>query len=365
MMFRKHRRYQNRSFDAIVTAVMITAVLAVHERGHGQADYYVCESACTSPLWMQSSSTDLHDVLANLAQTGDIIWVAQGEYHPVGTNPFDIENSFELKAGISIYGNFIGNEEDLDEREPLNDTYETILDGTLASGSPAVKVLHVVHVSGNDAGLRYIDGFTIRNGHARGYVVECDEHAPVPPAHANKGGGMLVTGRNAAIIMCTFEGNVAGSSVCPILQGASSNCNTGTHYRGFGGAMALIGDTTQLSRKVEVYNCVFRDNVAQTGTFGFSSEGPLGGAMYKEGGFGTVEVMNSLFTGNVVDASPLACFGSSNDSWPAHGGAMAFGRLQGTCFGGGIASRSDVWNCTVYGNEVWSNDSASRSGAGL
>ena len=216
MMFRKHRSHRNRSFRAIVAVVMITAVLATHERVHGQgADVYVCESACTSPQWQLSSSTDLWEVLDD-ADEGDVIWVAQGEYHPVDSNdPNNIENSFELKANVQVFGNFDGTEAVIEERNPLLTANASILDGLIAANT---KVLHVVRVHGAGSGVdsRRIDGFTIRNGHARGYVEDCDVEGPTD-VNAASGGGMLVTGLNTfelGVVMCRFEENLAGADVC-------------------------------------------------------------------------------------------------------------------------------------------------------
>jgi hypothetical protein len=61
------------------------------------------------------------------ASAGDQIWVAAGVYTP--TNTADLTATFQLKAGVAIYGGFEGGETSLDDRDWL--TNPTILSGDL------------------------------------------------------------------------------------------------------------------------------------------------------------------------------------------------------------------------------------------
>ncbi|HEX2973795.1 MAG TPA: hypothetical protein VHP11_15795, partial [Tepidisphaeraceae bacterium] len=76
----------------------------------------------------------------NVAQSDDRVWVAAGTYM----------QRLSLRAGIALYGGFIGNETDLSQRDWT--TNQTILDGNYGGS--------VVTVS---SGSR-VDGFIIRNG---------------------------------------------------------------------------------------------------------------------------------------------------------------------------------------------------------
>ena len=100
--------------------------------------------------------TDLQAGLA-AAEWGDEIWVAQGAYKPTsGTLP---TVSFELEAGVGLYGGFAGAETELGQRNWK--TNATILSGDIGTvGSATDNSYHVV----TGAHLAILDGFTITGG---------------------------------------------------------------------------------------------------------------------------------------------------------------------------------------------------------
>jgi hypothetical protein len=108
----------------------------------------------------------LQDALT-AAISGDNIWVAEGTYKPdhgVGVTIGDRNATFELKAGVSIYGGFPVGGGTLEQRDPnLN---ETILSGDLNSDDQPNFVNHsenskIITKIGWTTGTTTLDGFTI------------------------------------------------------------------------------------------------------------------------------------------------------------------------------------------------------------
>ncbi|MFW5652821.1 MAG: right-handed parallel beta-helix repeat-containing protein [Planctomycetota bacterium] len=115
------------------------------------------------------------------------IWVQNGVYRPdEGTG--DRTLAFELVDGVAVYGGFVGDELNLNERDP--DTNLTVLDGDLRGNDRgdfanfddnAYNVVRAVSVG--DGAL--LDGFVIRGGNAVG-----------SPAPYDRGGGISIRDRS-------------------------------------------------------------------------------------------------------------------------------------------------------------------------
>jgi hypothetical protein len=100
----------------------------------------------------------LQDALDN-SSAGDEIWVYKGTYTPGDER----EDSFELKAGVEIYGGFTGGETVRDDRDWINN--ETILSGDIGDeGDATDNSYHVVTGAGTSTTI--LDGFTIEKGYA-------------------------------------------------------------------------------------------------------------------------------------------------------------------------------------------------------
>ena len=142
----------------------------------------------------------------NAAQSGDQIWVASGTYTPAPPGG-SRNSSFELKAGVSMFGGFAGVETWLAERNFVANP--TILSGDLnGNDSPATfdwtnhgeNSYHVVRASGVGANT-VLDGFVIRGGYA-------DTPAPTDPYNGT-GGGIAVSGGGPTGIHLRIEDNYA------------------------------------------------------------------------------------------------------------------------------------------------------------
>lgn len=168
--------------------------------------------------------TDLQTALA-AAEEGDEIWVAKGVYLP-GDNP---ASTFLVDKNLRLFGGFAGMECKLSERDI--EQHPTILSGDLNGDdvdgdfetNRGDNVMTVVRVDNTITNATWIDGFTIRNGHADG----TDDQD-------RKGGGIYATGA-PVVNNCRFEQNFA----------------TG------GGGMAVdnpFPDTVRISKSVFVSN---------------------------------------------------------------------------------------------------------------
>ncbi|MHC4574805.1 MAG: S8 family serine peptidase [Planctomycetota bacterium] len=103
--------------------------------------------------------TNLQSALARAAEgCGSQIWVAAGTYKPT-SDPNERSAAFELVDGVPVYGGFAGTEENLDQRDWVNN--ETVLSGDI-DGDDNWDVGRVVRVSGVNQAT--IDGFTITKG---------------------------------------------------------------------------------------------------------------------------------------------------------------------------------------------------------
>jgi hypothetical protein len=113
----------------------------------------------TGTSW-EDAYRDLPRALARAAKgCGSEIWVVGGTYRPADTV---VTNTFEIPAGVSVYGGFAGNEYSRNQRDILN--HETTLSGFIAlvpdgfGGYYEARNNIVVTMDGNEA---LLDGFTI------------------------------------------------------------------------------------------------------------------------------------------------------------------------------------------------------------
>jgi uncharacterized repeat protein (TIGR01451 family) len=161
--------------------------------------------------------TNVQDALS-AAVAGDEIWMAEGVYYPdvgSGRTDGDRASTFQLASGVALYGGFVGNETNRDQRDWT--TYVTILSGDLdqddtnTDGNSIAETYtdivgsnarNVVVGSGADD-TTVLDGFTITAGNADG--------SGCPGSPAACGGGMIITGSGSDPVVrnVIFSGNQA------------------------------------------------------------------------------------------------------------------------------------------------------------
>ena len=207
----------------------------------------------------ESAFPDLQEALS-VASSGDEIWVATGTYLP---SQNDRTTSFNMKAGVSIFGGFNGTETLREERDW--EVNPTILSGDLEGNDDPMNIIpdevtrldnsyHVIKSENLDSNA-ILDGFIVTGGNA-----DTTDNGP----YAKHGAGMLNINsspmiRNSIFISNTADGNGGGT-----YNGLSSNPTfnklTYAHnYADTGGGMSNVTSNPTLS------NIIFMSNTARLG----------------------------------------------------------------------------------------------------
>jgi predicted outer membrane repeat protein len=300
--------------------------------GSGGETIYVDSSATggnDGTTWANAYSS-LGDAL-DAAASGDEIWVAQGTYRP--TTGTDRTASFSIKAGVSLYGGFSGDETSRDERDWGTNT--TILSGDIGVASnTSDNSYHVVVVSNGST----IDGFTIRDGNANGDSTN------------SQGGGIVVSSCSTMIAHCAFTGNLASNGGGMYIYAYSLQNVTITDCvfqsnasPGSGGAMSIY--TAAINMRIS--GCTFTGN---------SSDGD-GGGIYM--GWKTNPVITECtFSGNSCDvggggiciyqdSTPLISHCSFTGNSAANGGGACCDLSQPS------SETAKLTSCTFAGNTAY------------
>jgi cysteine-rich repeat protein/predicted outer membrane repeat protein len=227
------------------------------------------------------------------AGPNDELWVAEGEYLPVGANG----PVLGLETCVDVHGGFVGGELALEDRpDPLA---PTVFQGDLLGDDVAMgyadNSLHVVVAT--DVTNAVLDGVTITGGRATG------------AGDAARGGGLLATNSSFVLTDVGFLGNVAlvyggglygETSNLMLVDGLFGGNGGGTTW---GGAVALsygslvVDDTTFVDNAASVGGAV--SLFQSTGEFDgdtFDGNSGAGGAIHSDGAELTVTA--STFVGN-------------------------------------------------------------------
>ncbi|WP_088654811.1 choice-of-anchor Q domain-containing protein [Geofilum rhodophaeum] len=219
-----------------------------------------------------SDAVSLQEALA-MAIASDELWLAAGTYLPGATR----DASFNLIDGIKIYGGFLGNESELEQRDWFN--YPTVLSGEIGDQNAAAdNVRQLVHVSGDaDSPVRdlWLDGLIIEGANS--------DNAG--------GGGLVLTYASPRIINVWFRQNQSATSGGAVWGDAYSEpvfvntLFTNNKAGSSGGAVSASG-------VMMFYHCLWHQNQASS----------YGGALY--GNYS--KVYNSIAwknTAGIADAS--------------------------------------------------------------
>jgi hypothetical protein len=155
-----------------------------------------------------NASADLQAMI-NASMAGDEVWVAAGTYKPI-TNA-DRGISFSMKNDLTIYGGFpnTGNPVFTDRNWGTN---VTILSGDIGVVSNSSDNCYSVIRNTDLNNTAILDGFTVTEGFADGFVNETKE-----------GPAMYNTSASPTIKNCIFTGNVAARNGVAVLNSTFSN----------------------------------------------------------------------------------------------------------------------------------------------
>jgi hypothetical protein len=296
----------------------------------------------------------LQDALS-FAALYDEVWVAAGTYTP-GNNR---NHHFLLKNTVAVFGGFVGNETDPDQRYDFGPggSNETILSGDIGvPGDNSDNSYHIFYhpealILGSSA---ILDGFTIAHGNSTG-------------AADDNGAGMANISCTPTIRNCAFVDNTSGGlggglyfNAPPISTPPSDFLVEDCLFSGntaYSGGGASISTDILVEIEVVFSHCVFEGNQ------GYSSGG-------HGGGLALVDQNNPSTLPVTLDA----CLFENNTA--LHGGGLynkaqllatncVFRGNEATYYGGGIANSSSmhspkgIVNCTIVDNH------AANSGGGI
>jgi predicted outer membrane repeat protein len=216
------------------------------------------------------------------------VWVAAGLYKP--TTGADRTISLQMKNGVAIYGGFVGNEDDLSDRDiEANPTILSgdLLDDDVITGSGSTLSItgnseNSFHVIFNPASLALtnqaiLDGFKLTGGNANGafpnYIggVICNNgssptirNCTINGNYGHWGGGIANFGASPKISDCEISSNIAlyyGAGVFNFYSSAPelTNCTIDKNKADFGGAMYNESSGPTLT------DCMISENLAIKG----------------------------------------------------------------------------------------------------
>ena len=300
-----------------------------------------------------------------VADTGDEIWVAKGTYHP--TADADRTVSFDLKAGVDLYGGFAGTETTLEQRDWT--TNATLLSGDLngddgSDGDNSENSYRVV--TANAVSDASIDGFTISGGNDDGY---------------KWGGGMHCENSSLTVSNVVFSGNTStvhgggmyNKSCSPTLTNVVFIGNTSDWQ---GGAMENVDSSPTLT------DVLFSNNSAGDGggMFNSGNSSPVLTRVTFDGNWATDALGYGLGGGmrNDYSSSPILTDVTFTGNSAKYGGGMysisgsptltnvTFSGNSASKWGGGMYNRSNsptLTDVTFAENSAYS--SSTGDGGGL
>ncbi|MBN1393309.1 MAG: hypothetical protein JW947_10990, partial [Sedimentisphaerales bacterium] len=326
-----------------------------------------------------SSWTDAYNYLQDaltVAESNNIIWVAQGTYKPDANNLYpsgigDRTATFQLKNNVSIYGGFPTGG---GSRDP--NTYVTSLSGDInVADNNSDNSYHVVTGSSTNS-TAVLNGFIITKGYADAgggmynfsgspTVTNCTLSGNSADYY---GGGMFNNSSSPTLTNCIFSDNSSTNDGGGMLNDFSSPTVTRCTFAGnsadsHGGGMFNLNNSSPT-----LTNCMFSGNSAPNGGGGgmYNSSSPalMTGCTFSgnSAGFGGGMLNNS--------SSPTITGCSFSENSASHGGGMCnfsggpkitnctFSENSADYHGGGMSNFScgpEITNCTFSGNSAGSN----------
>ena len=288
----------------------------------------------------------------NAASAGDIIFVKAGTYYPthLRTTPTSYADgdhllrdaTFSQKAGVDVYGGFLGTETKTWQRVVDADGYpvnKTIFSGDIlreaaidpaktvgdrrTDASKANAAYNVVYA--NVASYTYLNGVEVKYGSANGASSPTDRGSGISGVNSNLVVSFcIITGNTATnggggtfsstVTNCTITGNTAANGG-GTFTGTITNCTITGNTASANGGGTYLGTVT---------NCTITGNTAASG-----------------GGTRDSTVTNSTITGNTATTNGGGTLNSTVTNCTITGN---------TASSGGGTYAGTVTNCTITGN---------------
>lgn len=271
--------------------------------------------------------TDIQSALAN-AHSGQMIFVAAGDYFVEGTDPTATIN---LVNGVSLFGGFNGSTGGNPNGHPLG-AYSAIVGQYGSGGQDAYHVITADNVNSPAA----FDYFEVVQGNADG------------PGDDANGAGMFIENSNLAIMNSSFFG----------LQAASDG---GAIY--ISGGSPLLDNVTMQSDSAPNGNGIYSANaspIIENSLFSGNTAATYGGALYLTGGSPVVEA--SIFDGNTADQGGGAIYLDSTNATLAYNSFSGDQLTPGDGGDGGAITLADSSTAQVISGSITGSE-ADNGGA--
>ena len=250
-----------------------------------------------------SAISNLQFALTN-AVSGAEIWVAKGTYLP--TTTLDRTISFNIPAGVKVYGGFNGTETSLNQRN--SKTNVTTLDGNIGAIQDITdNTYHVVTLLNNTTNAT-LDGFTITNGYA------ADQAPSFSKAVTEKSSSLGNT------VLSNAGGGIYCKNSSPFISSCNIISNNGTYGAGIFTEQTssptinfcvIAGNTATLG--AGIYNATSNPNVNNSVIAGNKSYG--GAALYNSNSNPIIN--NTTISGNdCMSGLIFNSTGINNESHP-------------------------------------------------
>ena len=281
-----------------------------------------CTTGCDGTSW-DNAYRDMHEMLAQNFDSGQIIWTAEGVYYPddsLGSSSNDRQDRFVIKDELIIEGGYHPTGTYTQERDPL--TYPTIFSGEIQQDGDHTNNTETVVELRSFASL---DGITIEEGNA-GVLGE--------PGGPGRDGGGLHSAFGGKFSNMIFRNNsaVIGGGLYAISNAVEvDNCIFyDNHSYAYGGALGL--DFIPGSDVTRIDNITMEGNTSDTTAFGkdgaaiaiFSANIEVNNSIIHNHLYpyrifsGAIDMNYSLSEGGfsgvgIIDADPIFADVSTND----------------------------------------------------
>mgnify|MGYP001209392449 CR=1 FL=1 len=310
-----------------INTLIVVLCLVIYSIGVNATVRYVkpvASGMANGSSWANSS--DDIQTMINASTPGDSVWVAAGEYKP---NSYPLGcigcinsryNTFYIKDGVRLFGNFNGTETDISQRDFGNNI--TILSGDLNDDDVVTGNFSNLTISGNGENVHHvilvydidlidyntiIDGFTIKNGNAN-VPLEYNVNGALVTMY--EGGGIFVQDQNTLITNCFFINNSAffGGGIFSYGHATtvSNSVITNNVSQMDGGGISFNNVTCEILNSSIIGNKSLVNGGAISNTSGFiemynneiigNASGYNGGGMYLLGG--EYAILNNIITDN-------------------------------------------------------------------
>ncbi len=349
----------------------------------GQITYVSAGAAGDGSSWANASG-DLRAVL-DAASFGDVIWVQEGTYYPLTCTtctPSEMNQSFEINDGVSLYGGFQGWETSLDQRDW--NVNETILSGDLNQDNQPDSNAYTVVYFENVSASTTIDGFIIENGNANSLTGSNSNRMRSGAGIYNRGN----ISSNPILKNLIVRNNMTASGGGGMVNNGSGGGETNPRIENcqflnnecVGNGGAILNDASSSgTSSPEIIQVLFQDNIGKygagvynSGLSGTSSPSIINcsfitntaiaysGAIYnfgKSGGVASPIIFNCLFYKNTASsAGAVYSLGSVGTATPEIANCTFFGNHANT--GGAVYCNESIGGltqATITNTIFWDN----------